>query len=998
MEQIAIIYITTQICTQGYLPLSQINALTELHDSLNGNKWTKCQWNITQLAMNKTLPPYYCGLSIDYTSYNTQTVSYIAFHSDNNLNGTISNSINKLTDLQGIDIYSNELLIGNIPSTICNLTQFWAIDLSSVSLSGDIPRCIGHMFSLQWFSFVNIPLLSIHDDIIKQLCFSAKNLSYLTLDTINYTGSIPECMGEKLLQLFVINFTRLRNLYSTIPESFSNFTKLTMLEFGELPNLYGSMPSGIFKHNHDLSYITILNTSLNGIVISEHLCQSVNLNLLIIRVNPLVTGSIPECFTHSLKNLIILRLDSNSFIGKFPSILSPQLKVLDIHNNRFFGSISSIFGLRNYPFLEIVALHQNNFVDHNIGTTLKKILANSTNIKGITIYDNHFIGGTFPSFDSDVYLNNLSVFAAHQLNIGGFIPNNFHLGANAPKSILSVYDNQLSGTIPLNLFTDLSNNITSIILRGNLFTIRNPNNAPDWIKNSDFIHATQMYITLYDVLRNWGVLIIGFLCFLLVLAKKKSRFVLDSKTDFIKDMKKIDLYLNDNRLMFLILVLLIFYPFSCSYYSFLPILSYFSLFFFYNQNTFINITLGAVIVVYNIVVISITTKIITNIFDVDINNTSVEMQNLQEPMIQKTTKNNEANSKQSFFNNLFTFGFYFSLYVLSIMVLIIYIVTESLPDENILSINDVTRNIVSHSVQLVLAVNTALIIPRFIDSAFILFKCKNTSINKTKFIMVTRTLTTIIIPVILSVILLNECGGAWAKLWRPCVKERKKFNIQYELQVSKSTIYTLWAPNQPLSLAIHFLPIPLDVLSSSAVCSVTTFQRIRWNKCIRLFLYHWCNLLMVKMIIMFFMPLCILLWKTLQSKVCNDEKRKTIKIDSEYSMVVTKLEIIFSFGIFCPLLFPIVIISLNSFIYFYHTAINRLQWQIKFSSYENGLKSFPFYFLWIGILIQQIITFLFFQTDNSVVRVENRIISWVLLTSYMVIDCYFICKTYFRNV
>ena len=125
---------------------------------------------------------------------------------------------------------------------------------------------------------------------------------------------------------------------------------------------------------------------------------------------------------------------------------------------------------------------------------------------------------------------------------------------------------------------------------------------------------------------------------------------------------------------------------------------------------------------------------------------------------------------------------------------------------------------------------------------------------------------------------------------------------------------------------------------------------------------------------------------------------KIIEIDSEYSMITTKLEIILSFGIFCPLLYPVIIISINSFIYFYQTSIQRLGWKIKFLNHQSGLKSFPFHFLWIGILVQQFLTFLFFKTDPLILYTNNKdIISWILLTAYIIMDICFIYKTYKRK-
>ena len=80
-------------------------------------------------------------------------------------------------------------------------------------------------------------------------------------------------------------------------------------------------------------------------------------------------------------------------------------------------------------------------------------------------------------------------------------------------------------------------------------------------------------------------------------------------------------------------------------------------------------------------------------------------------------------------------------------------------------------------------------------------------------------------------------------------------------------------------------------------------------------------------------------------------------------MIVTKLEMILFFGIFCPLLYPLIIVSLNSFLYFYQYTINKLKWKIIFTNYHNGIKSFPFNYLFFGIICQQILSVLFLKSN-----------------------------------
>ena len=158
---------------------------------------------------------------------------------------------------------------------------------------------------------------------------------------------------------------------------------------------------------------------------------------------------------------------------------------------------------------------------------------------------------------------------------------------------------------------------------------------------------------------------------------------------------------------------------------------------------------------------------------------------------------------------------------------------------------------------------------------------------------------------------------------------------------------------------------------------------IYWNKCLRTFLFKWSKLLMLKMIIMFFMPMFIITFQTLKRRITKGTHTQ-IYIDGEYTMITSKLELILAFGAFCPLLLPVIIVSLNSFIYFYQLALNKLHWKITFTHYSNGPRSFPFQFLFFGVLTQQTLSFLFMVSQDY--DSQMVVLAWILLTIYVVID------------
>eukprot|EP01084_Bolivina_argentea_P173672 300841_1 len=428
----------------SFLPSSQINVLSDIYNTLHGESWSICQWNINHLTINISLPNRYCGLLIDETGNNTHTVYGIYFDFNNNLNGTLPLSLQSLHDLETIYIWYNPLVTGSPPLSLCNLTYLSTIDIYDLRWNGNIPICIAKISSLQFIRLANIPLLSMTHNFIKSLCQNAPNLYAIHLENINYNGSIPDCIGYDLLNLTNIEFNRLNNLYGTVPNSFTNLKFIWELRLKHLPHLTGPFPSNILRNNI-FQYFDITKTSLSQTINMQLLCNNTKLielelenninipieiplciyklinlkifklggsmisgtipyeicnlkNLMVIQIEKTsMYGTLPKCFSN-LSQLITIDLDTNHFSGTFSSIYSSKLVVLDIHSNCFEGNISSIFPLNKYPNLHVIALHNNSFYDEDIGNIIYKIFSFSPLIGGITLYENDYIAGTFPTF------------------------------------------------------------------------------------------------------------------------------------------------------------------------------------------------------------------------------------------------------------------------------------------------------------------------------------------------------------------------------------------------------------------------------------------------------------------------------------------------------------------------------------------------------------------------------------------------------------------------
>ena len=66
------------------------------------------------------------------------------------------------------------------------------------------------------------------------------------------------------------------------------------------------------------------------------------------------------------------------------------------------------------------------------------------------------------------------------------------------------------------------------------------------------------------------------------------------------------------------------------------------------------------------------------------------------------------------------------------------------------------------------------------------------------------------------------------------------------------------------------LELPISVLTPNQVCKTLSFYEISWNRCLRSFLFKWCHVLMVKMIIMCGMPLFIIFYKLIKKNYLKE--------------------------------------------------------------------------------------------------------------------------------
>ncbi|AES81435.2 putative leucine-rich repeat-containing, plant-type, leucine-rich repeat domain, L [Medicago truncatula] len=141
-----------------------------------------------------------------------------------------------------------------------------------------------------------------------------------------------------------------------ISPSVGDLSYVERLEFNQLPNVTGQIPSTISKLKN-LKYLTISGTSVSG-PIPSFLGQFKNLELLDLYSNKL-TGSIPSSLSQ-LTNLKQLFLHENKLSGHIPASLGQlNLERLALSKNRLVGDASVLFGSNKRT--EYIDLSRNLF-------------------------------------------------------------------------------------------------------------------------------------------------------------------------------------------------------------------------------------------------------------------------------------------------------------------------------------------------------------------------------------------------------------------------------------------------------------------------------------------------------------------------------------------------------------------------------------------------------------------------------------------------------------
>ncbi|KAK4486923.1 hypothetical protein RD792_006233 [Penstemon davidsonii] len=316
------------------------------------------------------------------------------------INGTIPNSLEKLSALTMLDLGKNNLS-GSIPSFLGDLRELTTLDLSSNRLSGGIPLSLGQLSNLEYLDISSSSLEgTVFEDHLAKLSklsmlgissskFKMKldwvppfQLQMLFLQSCDIGGHFPLWvqMQKELQDLILENCS----ISDTLSDSLHNYKNLIVLHLNN-NHIQGPIPNNISQMLPSLEALVLEQNRING-SLPDSLCEMKSLLFMDLSENH-ISGNLPECLGN-LHDLMTMKLSSNEISGTVPKSIGGaySLQWLHLNNNSLTGKLP--FNMKNCTKLVAVDIGENKL----LGKLPKLIGKYSLDLRVLILRNNNFSG------------------------------------------------------------------------------------------------------------------------------------------------------------------------------------------------------------------------------------------------------------------------------------------------------------------------------------------------------------------------------------------------------------------------------------------------------------------------------------------------------------------------------------------------------------------------------------------------------------------------------
>ncbi|EOA15770.1 hypothetical protein CARUB_v10006927mg [Capsella rubella] len=362
---------------------------------------------------------------------------------ENNFNGPISGSVSKLTELWFLDLSFWNTRRGLVSFNIfLNLKSLTFLDISYLNTRSIVD--IGIFSGLM--SLSHLDLSGINSKISSTLhlpssmftlILSSCNISefpkfiqnqtslrYLDISANQIEGQVPEWLwglpGLRYVNISQNLFNGFEGSTNVIQRSANQMLDISSNTFQDLPLLPNST---MFFSGSDNQF--------SG-EIPRAICKLVALDTLVLSNNNL-NGSIPRCFKNFRTTLSVLHLRNNSLSGIFPDeSIGDKLRSLDVGHNRLSGELPmSLINCTELEFLNV----EDNIINDKFPSWLSLL----PNLQILVLRSNEFYG-PISSLGDSLSFPKLRIFDISDNRFTGVLPSDYFSGWTAISYVVDIED------------------------------------------------------------------------------------------------------------------------------------------------------------------------------------------------------------------------------------------------------------------------------------------------------------------------------------------------------------------------------------------------------------------------------------------------------------------------------------------------------------------------------------------------------------------------------